>query len=50
MVTRSDFENLFAVWPEYLSGKKSREELRDLSQNSTYIITLLNWAESRSAG
>ncbi len=47
-VTRHDFEQVYEVWPAYRDRKKPRHEL-GFSQNSTYIVTILHWCESRVA-
>lgn len=42
---RKDFETLWNIWPDYLSGKVKRYEIRDLTRFSKYIISTLHWLE-----
>ena len=44
-IPASEFEKVFSRWREYLSGRFARNELRNLTQNSTYIITILHLLE-----
>ena len=44
-IPQSDFEKLFAKWGDYKSERLPRQELRNLSQNSTYILTILHLIE-----
>jgi hypothetical protein len=48
-VPRSDFEKIFQVWSDYKGGRVQRQKLRDISQNSTYVITVLHWIETEPA-
>jgi hypothetical protein len=41
-ISEREFEKVFANWQDYLSGQFSRDGLRSLTRNSTYIITLLH--------
>jgi hypothetical protein len=44
-IPRSNFEKLFARWDDYKSERLPRHELSNLSQNSTYILTILHLIE-----
>lgn len=46
-IRRADFEAVAAEWPAYVAGRTLRRHLRDSSRNSTYIISLLHWLDSR---
>jgi hypothetical protein len=48
-ITMSDFANVHARWADYCVGRLPRHELRDLSQNTTYIIGILRWREAEAA-
>ena len=41
-VSRGEFEKVYAVWDEYTGGEYSRAELTKLSQNTTYILSILH--------
>ena len=41
-IPASDFKRLHAIWHAYLSGNLKRVNLRERSQNSTYIISLFH--------
>ncbi len=43
-IPRRDFERVFEVWEAHKSRDKPRHEL-GFTHHSTYIITLLHWAE-----
>ncbi len=45
-VTKGDFANIYAVWDAYRVGKYPRGEMMSLSQNSTYIISILHHIEA----
>jgi hypothetical protein len=45
LVSRQDFEAVFGGWDEYRSGMLARHKLRDMSFNSTYILSVLHWLE-----
>jgi hypothetical protein len=47
-ISKSDFADVFSVWPEYCAGTKQRSELRERSFNSTYVISILHWLEEGS--
>jgi hypothetical protein len=48
-ISRRDFERIFRVWPSYKAETTPRHEL-GFTQHSTYIITLLHWAETKWTG
>jgi hypothetical protein len=45
LVPRKDFEVIFPLWPGYRSGKVQRHELRDLCQNTVYVLGVFHWLE-----
>jgi hypothetical protein len=51
-ITRADFETVADLWPGYIGGAVQRQQIRDASQNSTYILGILRWltADLRKAG
>lgn len=40
-IRRSDLERVYAVWDDYLSGRRKRADLKPLTFNSTYVLSLL---------
>jgi hypothetical protein len=40
-ISKTDFENVYAVWGEYCAGNYPRGKMTDLSQNTTYILSIL---------
>jgi hypothetical protein len=44
-IAELEFEKVFDRWQDYLSERLSRQELQNLTQNSTYIITILHLLE-----
>jgi hypothetical protein len=49
-VTRNDFAKVFELWPGYVAGRVQRSEIRDMTQRSKYIISILHWLETRAGG
>jgi hypothetical protein len=45
-IGRGDFERIHSVWDAYRAGRYPRGEMLSLSQNTTYILSLLYWRES----
>jgi hypothetical protein len=45
-VKRGDFQKLHEIWDRYKQGHIRRDEIGNLSRNSTYIITILHWREA----
>ena len=45
-ISRADFEAVAKEWPTYLAGNVTRHDLRDSSQNTTYVISLLHWLDA----
>jgi hypothetical protein len=43
-VSKGDFAKIFAVWDEYTAGNFARSRMLPLSQNSTYILSILHIA------
>ena len=43
-VSKGDFAKIFAVWDEYTAVNFSRSRMLPLSQNSTYILSILHIA------
>jgi hypothetical protein len=46
-ITRNDFENMYADWPDYCAGKAARSTLRNKSHNLTYILSIFHRQEGR---
>jgi hypothetical protein len=44
-IPRKDFESVFEIWEEYVHRRVQRQSVRDLSVNSTYVISVLHWLE-----
>jgi hypothetical protein len=44
-VPRRDFEVIFPLWPGYKDGKVQRRELRDICQNTVYVLGIFHWLE-----
>ena len=44
-VPRRDFATIFQLWPEYKNGNVSRQKLRDISQNTVYVLGIFHWLE-----
>ena len=40
-VSKGDFARVYAVWDAYIGGRYPRSKMRDLSQNTTYIVSIL---------
>jgi hypothetical protein len=47
-VPRRDFEKVFEFWESYKAGDKTRMEILKLTQNSTYILSILHWYDGTS--
>lgn len=41
-ISKRDFENFHAIWPNYCAGNFPRAKMTDLSQNTTYILSILH--------
>jgi len=44
-VSRTEFEKLYPLWERYKGGHVSRAQIGDVSQNTTYVFSLLHWFE-----
>jgi hypothetical protein len=49
-VSKGGFEKVHAVWDAYLAGNYPRSRMTNLSQNTTYILSILHLAEQDQAG
>jgi chemotaxis regulatin CheY-phosphate phosphatase CheZ len=45
-IPENEFKRVFDRWQDYLSRRLPRHEVRNLTQNSTYIITILHQLET----
>ena len=45
-ISKGDFAKVYAVWPEYRAGRYPRAEMTTLSQNTTYILSVLRHVEA----
>ena len=43
-VSKGDFAKIFTIWDEYVAGNFPRSGMLPLSQNSTYILSILHAA------
>jgi hypothetical protein len=41
-ISKSDFEKVHAIWPDYCAGNFPRAKMTDLSKNTTYILSILH--------
>lgn len=41
-VSRGDFEKVYNVWEAYTGGEYTRAEMTQISQNTTYILSILH--------
>jgi hypothetical protein len=46
VVPITDFETLWEVWPQYKNHRVQRQEIRDMTFYSKYIISILRWLET----
>jgi hypothetical protein len=44
-ISKGDFEKVLDYWAQYKAGRVTRVELTNISQNTTYILSLLHWRE-----
>jgi hypothetical protein len=44
-ISKKEFEKVWEIWPEYKGGKFPRNQMRDITWFSKYIISILHWAE-----
>ena len=49
MITREDFKKIYEVWDDYKNSKIPRSKLTPISQNTTYILSILRWRETTKA-
>ncbi len=40
-IPKSDFAKLYVVWDQYIAGNYPRAKMTNLSQNTTYILSIL---------
>ena len=45
IVPREDFQTIWEIWIEYKQDKIQRQEIREMTRFSKYIISILNWYE-----
>jgi hypothetical protein len=45
VISKRDFQNVHAVWTDYCAGNYPRSKIADLSQNVTYILSILHHTE-----
>jgi hypothetical protein len=41
-LSKDDFARVYAVWDAYIGGRYPRSKMTDLSQNTTYIVSILH--------
>ncbi len=44
-VSRGEFEKIWGVWPAYKAGQIQRQEIREMTYHSKYILSILHWLE-----
>jgi hypothetical protein len=44
-IKRTDFQKVYGLWDRYKEGLTSRDEIQQISKNSTYIFSILRWLE-----
>jgi hypothetical protein len=44
-IPKSDFQKVHAIWADYCAGNYPRSKMTDLSQNTTYILSILHHIE-----
>jgi hypothetical protein len=44
-ITKSDFQQVHAVWADYCAGNYPRSKMTDLSQNTIYILSIFRYVE-----
>jgi hypothetical protein len=42
-IPKDDFSKMWAIWIDYNANKIKREEIRDITRFSKYIISILHW-------
>jgi hypothetical protein len=45
-VSKGEFEKLYAIWDQYLAGNFPRSKILPLSQNTSYILSILHLIDS----
>jgi hypothetical protein len=48
VVSRQDFEIVWQVWEKYKGFKTQRQEIRDQTRYSKYIISIFHWYEGHN--
>ena len=46
-ISKGDFAQVFAFWPAYCRGEIPRHKMAKLSQNTSYIFSILRWQEMK---
>ena len=46
IVPRDDFQKVWDVWKDYNAQKVQRQEVRDMTRFSKYIISIFHWLEN----
>ena len=49
VVPREDFRAIWNEWSGYKQGRVQRQELRDMTRFSKYIISILHWYEEETS-
>lgn len=47
-VSKANFEIIWKIWPAYKTGRLQRQEMREMTYYSKYIISILHWLETHS--
>jgi len=46
-IYKSDFEKIYDLWPKYIAKLEKREDLRNESFHTTYIISIFYWLQNK---
>lgn len=49
-IAKGEFARVYASWAAYCQGKVSRGEMTALSQNKSYLFSILRWRELTAPG
>lgn len=49
-ISSSDFKAVYDVWSSYCEGSVRREQIRDMTRYSKYVISILHWLREQNSG
>lgn len=47
-IPKEDFEAVHQLWADYRMRRAQRQDIRDVTRYSTYILSIYNWIEENS--